>query len=65
MKGLVITMDKRQVCVQHYIDKGYSKDHAEAYVPQDKGRVQEIFEKIQKEKKHPQEEERNNPLLLD
>ena len=42
------------VCIQYYVDRGYSVEHATAYVNRGEKEVFWLHEQIQKEKKLPQ-----------
>lgn len=43
--------EMRAVCVQHYVERGYSPAHAEAHIGTDEKEIRRIYECIQKEKK--------------
>ena len=57
--------EARAECVRYYENRGYTHEHAEAYVPHDADHVLWLYNKIQEEKKLPPKAKRNNPLLLD
>ena len=42
------------VCIQYYVDRGYSAEHATAYVNRGEKEVFWLYEQIQKEKEMPQ-----------
>ena len=41
----------RAECVRYYVEKGYTLDHCEVYVPKDEAEIRRIYECIQEEKK--------------
>ena len=54
MKKEVTYEEAFAVCVQHYVDRGYSVEHATDYVKQATFGVFWLYNIIQEEKKNPQ-----------
>ena len=54
MKKEVTYEEAFAVCVQHYVDRGYSVEHATDYVKQATFGVFDLYYAIQEEKKLPQ-----------
>ncbi len=42
--------EMRAECVRFYVEKGYSLEHSEAYIPNDEAEILRIYTHIQKEK---------------
>ena len=41
--------EMRAICVTHYVERGYSPDHADLIVPNDEKEIRRIYTCIQKE----------------
>lgn len=43
--------EMRAICVTHYVERGYSPDHADLIVPTDEKEIRRIYGCIQEERK--------------
>ena len=41
--------EMRAICVTHYVERGYSPDHADLIVPTDEKEIRRIYGRIQEE----------------